>query len=112
MRIENNQNIEQAIESTKDPNSLHERLNECNDRLRYENEKVDEYAHINSHQMRGPIARVQGLVNLLYNSHSKIDVEEILEYIKISAEELDQMTRVISERLSDSNSLEDCRKCA
>lgn len=69
--------------------------------LQEQNQKLSDYAFITAHNLRAPLARVMGLVNLLM---SKINTEErpvILNHLKKSSEDLDTVVRSISETLSD-----------
>ncbi len=70
------------------------------------NEKLIEYSFVNSHKIRGPLARVLGLVNLMkMNSGSNgTDRYEYLEYLdklETSANELDCMIRELTIILSE-----------
>lgn len=65
---------------------------------------LNEMAISNSHQIRGPLARILGLVSLyqmmkMYENTSMEEVEEILEKIHVSASELDEAIRQMAEKL-------------
>jgi tetratricopeptide (TPR) repeat protein len=98
--IEKNQNIE----------SLHTQLKETNDNLekmvtkrtaalKEQNKRLEEYAFLNAHDLRGPVARILGIINLLEMNHLIEDKPLLLDYLKKSAIELDQITRSISDAL-------------
>jgi signal transduction histidine kinase len=61
---------------------------------------LKEITWIQSHVVRAPLARLMGLVNLLESDEGDLTEEskELLGYIKISAEELDQVVRSISDK--------------
>ncbi|EPR68106.1 putative sensor/response regulator hybrid [Cyclobacterium qasimii M12-11B] len=64
-----------------------------------QNEKLRDIAWRQSHIVRAPVARIMGLVNLQKNmNYSGEKLEEILNYIMDSTEELDQIIRDISKR--------------
>ncbi|MFL0683439.1 MAG: PAS domain S-box protein [Algoriphagus aquaeductus] len=65
-----------------------------------QNAAFREIAWIRSHVVRAPLARLMGLVNLLGNDAKTEDedAQTILQYIKTSAEELDQIIRDISKK--------------
>lgn len=64
--------------------------------IKEQNEKLKNIAWVQSHEVRGPLARVKGLVNLWsYRSHSKEDLE-LLEYLKFSTDEMDDVIRKIT----------------
>jgi PAS domain S-box-containing protein len=49
------------------------------------------YAFMTSHQLRGPLARMLGLINLLQHHPNAVDTEEMLDKVRITAEELDSV---------------------
>ncbi|HTJ48538.1 MAG TPA: hypothetical protein VL443_03710 [Cyclobacteriaceae bacterium] len=58
------------------------------------NKKLMEYSFINSHRVRGPLARVLGLVHLMKMSDGKVnDQNEYLDKLEISAVEMDNIVR-------------------
>ncbi len=76
------------------------------EKLKGRQELLNEMAISNSHQIRGPLARILGLVSLyrmmkLYENTSLEEVEEILEKIHISATELDEAIRLTAEKLKE-----------
>jgi len=52
-----------------------------------------EYAHINSHEVRAPLARILGLVNLLEYDNNKTVTLSLISKLKESANELDKVVR-------------------
>lgn len=81
-------------------------INDITENLNYirkveeQNETLKEITWIQSHVVRAPLARLMGLVNLLESDEGDLTEEskELLGYIKISAEELDQVVRSISDK--------------
>ncbi len=67
------------------------------------NEKLIEYSFVNSHKIRGPLARVLGLVYLmrLNQTNKEIDCSEYLDKLEISANELDYMVKELTIVLSE-----------
>lgn len=60
------------------------------------NEKLREIAWIQSHRLRAPLAKLMGLVRMLYARAAQVQgMEKILEYIDASAEELDRVVREV-----------------
>lgn len=72
---------------------------ERTNKIKIQNQKLIEYAFFNSHKVRGPLARVMGLVDLLRNSSSKEDVELYLSKLEESAKELDEVVGEINKIL-------------
>jgi PAS domain S-box-containing protein len=61
-----------------------------------QNEKLREIAWMQSHEIRAPLARIMGLINLLsrYN-HGGQNLDELLGYIMSSANEMDDIIKKI-----------------
>lgn len=79
---------------------LEKRVIERTERLVYQNERLREYAFINAHLLRGPSARIQGLISLLISGRlSKEDEQQALDYLEVSGEELDKIIRKINRTL-------------
>ncbi|WP_339925281.1 PAS domain S-box protein [uncultured Cyclobacterium sp.] len=67
--------------------------------LERQNKKLKDITWRQSHIVRAPVARIMGLVNLQKNmNYSGKDLNEILDYIMDSSEELDEIIRDISKR--------------
>lgn len=63
--------------------------------IREQNRKLRDIAWVQSHDVRGPLARIKGLVNLLsINSHSENDTE-LIGYLRVSSNEMDDVLRKI-----------------
>jgi len=64
------------------------------------NKKLQEIAWLQSHGVRAPLARMMGLIDLL-NNHENNDMDErtILNYIVLSANELDQLIQDITDKV-------------
>ncbi|MBW3544573.1 MAG: ATP-binding protein [Bacteroidetes bacterium] len=63
----------------------HERQNEL---LKKRNEELDEFAHIISHDMKGPIRNMKGLVKLLESGKAREDIYDIIRNQLHKMEEL------------------------
>src|SRR5258708_10504788 len=65
-----------------------------------QNKKLREIAWIQSHVVRAPLARLMGLIDLITNYENN-DMEDhtILNYILISAKELDEIVKSISDKV-------------
>ena len=61
------------------------------------NTQIAEYVFHNSHRVRAPLARLLGLAFLLNDEHPDIgESKEMIEKIKTAADEIDRMTRHVS----------------
>lgn len=64
--------------------------------LEIQNQKLIEIAWVQSHEVRAPLARIMGLVQLLNTyPEEKVDMRESMSHILQSAQELDEIVRSI-----------------
>jgi tetratricopeptide (TPR) repeat protein len=98
------------IEKNLNIQNLHNQLKETNDNLekivaqrtaalKEQNKRLEEYAFLNAHDLRGPVARILGIINLLQMNHLTEDKPLLLSHLKKTSMELDQITRSISDSL-------------
>ncbi len=78
-----------------------------NERLLSQNQQLEQYAYITSHNLRAPIARIKGLVNLL---HMEADIDElskeILSHLEESTECMENVFSDLSIILNVKNSMQ------
>jgi PAS domain S-box-containing protein len=65
-------------------------------KILHQNEKLTEIAWMQSHEIRAPLARIMGLINLIdnYKNHD-LNLDEILGHMKSSAHQMDDIIRKI-----------------
>ncbi len=64
--------------------------------LELQNQKLMEIAWVQSHEVRGPLARLMGLIQLLNKyPHNPVDLKETLGHVLQSAKELDEIVRKV-----------------
>jgi PAS domain S-box-containing protein len=69
-----------------------------------QNEKLKEIAWVQSHVVRAPLSRIMGLIDLIKNyGIDDIENEELLNYLLVSAEELDNVIKDISKKAETTN---------
>lgn len=66
--------------------------------IEFQNEKLKEISWIQSHVIRAPLARIMGLVPLMTDELSEADRNMMLQYLLISANELDAEIRSITDK--------------
>ncbi len=74
--------------------------------LERKNKALEEYAWINAHKLRSPVASILGLMNIL--GHSKVEPETrvIMDHLKSSTEKLDEVVSSITDAIENAD-LED-----
>lgn len=82
---------------------INQRLNtmvkDKTDRLERQNNQLIEYAFFNSHKVRGPLARIMGLVELIKSTRNSEEKNLYLAKLEESANELDQVVSEINKIL-------------
>ena|SRR5688572_23237042 len=66
--------------------------------IKKQNTRLSEIARIQSHEVRGPVARIKGLINLLTNYPHTMDsacTHELLRYLRFSVSEMDDVIKKI-----------------
>ncbi|MGF1639167.1 MAG: hypothetical protein ACFCUU_18970 [Cyclobacteriaceae bacterium] len=107
IEVQNEELLAQQEEITRINESLEERVNERTKGLILLNKRLEEYAFINSHILRGPLSRVKGLVNILkvvYYNEQRIE-EKTITYLEKSCEELDGVVYRINDALEKNKTL-------
>lgn len=69
--------------------------------LSIKNDQLSEYAFINAHKLRAPVARIMGLVNLHELENDAINTENFVYLLKKEVNSLDQIVRSISEAVKE-----------
>lgn len=92
-----------AIDITERKKLTLDLLNHVN-AIEEQNKKLREIAWIQSHVVRAPLSRIMGLIDLFTNHENEdVDKHTILNYILISAKELDEIVKSISDKVYDDN---------
>jgi hypothetical protein len=79
--------------------SLEDRIRERTQELENQNKKLAEYAFINSHILRGPLCRILGLISLIEHSEIKSKEQELINHLRLSGEELDDVVKKINKAI-------------
>jgi signal transduction histidine kinase len=80
-------------------NKLNEKVLERTRRIKAQNKKLIEYAFFNSHKVRGPVARIRGLVELLKTTSCEEEKKLYIEKLEETALELDEIVGEINKIL-------------
>ncbi|MBK0380011.1 PAS domain S-box protein [Mucilaginibacter segetis] len=65
--------------------------------IEQQNKKLREISWMQSHVIRAPLCRIMGLVGLMRNVPEGDELREIMQYIELSANELDEVIRAITQ---------------
>jgi signal transduction histidine kinase len=90
------------IEINRMNENLEMKVQERTEEIAQQNQKLIEYAFFTAHEVRGPLARILGLVELARIKELMDDREEILERLQEAAQELDEIIRIINRKLEGS----------
>ena len=102
-----NQKINRINEELRKLNDhLESRIAERTSDLEQRNSQLTEYAFINSHLLRAPVARVIGLLNLIDKTEGIEKREEILKHLNQAGVDLEKIVSKISNALEDEFSTE------
>lgn len=74
------------------------------------NFQLTEYAFINSHLLRAPLARILGLTDLIRMETTDPKTQELMDKLFNSCEELDEIIKLMSTQLSDGSILNYAQK--
>lgn len=101
----NNQLLEQRNQEIDQMNNhLEETIKARMAELEKKNLQLSEYAFMNSHILRGPIARMAGLYYLVENQHPELKKDMIFKYLKGSIDELDEVSKNINKAIENNSS--------
>ena len=93
------QTVNEEIQSIND--KLEVSVQDRTRRIKTQNEKLVKYAFINSHEVRGPLARVLGLLYLLGLENKSLRNEESFKLLSGATKELDDVIGDASKLLED-----------
>ncbi len=71
--------------------------------IRMQSNQLTEYSFYTAHKMRGPLARILGLIELTRMNPEQQELAEILKRLEDSSNELDEVIRQINRKLEKSN---------
>jgi signal transduction histidine kinase len=92
--------IEGQNSKLKDYNEhLEDRVHERTLELELQNKQLAEYAHINSHLLRAPLARILGIINLLSKTETTDEQKQYLDHLLKASKDLDEVVSKINEVL-------------
>lgn len=105
--IELNSEIEAQAEELRQSNENIQAINEnlealVNERttiIKEQSQQLVQFAYMNSHKIRGPIATLMGLIELLEKNNDPVFQATLLTHLKTSSNKLDTIVREVSSKL-------------
>ena len=67
--------------------------------LEKKNKALEEYAFINAHRLRSPVASILGLINLMNKVHLNDEAKGIMSHLRDSTEKLDATVSTITKAI-------------
>lgn len=81
--------------------SLESKIEERTRTLTWQNQKLNEYAHFNAHQLRAPVVSILGLLQLIDRLQLPEADHELIRQLQICGKDLDRITRMIARTLEE-----------
>lgn len=100
-----NREVIELISQLKTMNgSLEKVVKERTKDIEERNKKLKKYAFMNSHMVRAPLANILGAIQHLEDKTDKITADELLDIVKVSATNLDDVIKEIGRSLDEQGS--------
>lgn len=97
---EKNKELAEKNEEIEQINNNLEKIVELRTKtLEDQNKRISDYSFINAHKLRGPLASILGLINLMHREASNENQRRLNEHLLRSAEALDDIVRSINRML-------------
>jgi len=99
-----NENIQKQAEEIRNiNNNLEKIVKERTSELEKKNEALQEAAFVNAHQLRGPLASILGLVDLLQTMPVTEESKPIVGHLRESADKLDATIQSVTQLINDNS---------
>ena len=102
IQAQNEEIMAQAEEIKGINENLEMLVKERTEELQKKNKALEEYAFINAHKLRGPLASILGLINLIEKTNLDAEARVINKHLQQSADELDDIVRSITKAIERS----------
>ncbi|MEX1239282.1 MAG: two-component regulator propeller domain-containing protein, partial [Cyclobacteriaceae bacterium] len=105
IQAQNEEILAQAEEIQGINENLEMLVKQRTEELEKKNQALEEYAFINAHKLRSPVASILGLLNLLSKTEMKEEDSKVIrEHLQNSAEKLDEVVRSITKAIENADS--------
>lgn len=96
---------EELTASHEEVRSLNDNLEKIvlsrTERINEQLQQLEKYAHMNSHEVRGPVARILGLIDLIKMEENKMMIGELVDKLSLASEELDVVIKKMNRLLEE-----------
>ena len=83
-------------------NNLEQIIVDSTEKIKEQESRITEFAFINAHKVRSPLARIMGILNLIHLEKNKEEIfEDYLLILKSNADELNERLQEVSDTLND-----------
>lgn len=100
---QNNEIKRQNLEIRNLNINLEKMVEERTRKIEVQNKKLIEYANFNAHQLRAPLARIMGLLELARMNDEDLTLDVLLSMIRTEVDDLDRLIRKMSRALEEGN---------
>jgi light-regulated signal transduction histidine kinase (bacteriophytochrome) len=101
--VQNEEISAQSEEILRINENLEEMVQERTRDLERKNKALEDYAFINAHKLRSPVATILGLINLISKTRLDEDRAEINRRLQVTADELDTVVNSITKAIERGN---------
>lgn len=96
---------EELTASHEEVRSLNDNLEKIvlsrTERINEQLQQLEKYAHMNSHEVRGPVARILGLIDLIQMKENRMMLDELIQKLSLASEELDVVIKKMNRLLEE-----------
>jgi len=102
---------EELRQANEEVNSINENLEKIIQKrtevIRNQNTRLREFAFMNAHKIRGPVASILGIMNLLADTRNAHLNHDLLQHLDICTRNLDQVIREVTRQLENGDEISD-----
>lgn len=96
---------EELTASHEEVRSLNDNLEKIvlsrTERINEQLKQLEKYAYMNSHEVRGPVARILGLIDLIQMEENRMILGELISKLSLASEELDAVIKKMNRLLEE-----------
>ncbi|MBX2962049.1 MAG: tetratricopeptide repeat-containing sensor histidine kinase [Cyclobacteriaceae bacterium] len=75
--------------------------------IQNQNDKLRQFAFMNAHEIRGPVASILGLINLLTDTRNESMSRDLIQHLQTSAKKLDEVIHDVNRQLEEDDQIVD-----